>query len=98
MHLRKIRNIRLCRQEILLSAAAVSKERIGFGDGVLFLAVGVWCGLWGSVSLLFLSLIYFLIVGAVGILFFRRSKKEAFPFVPFVLAAALTGILTGGFG
>lgn len=71
---------------VLLIIAWVTRGKIGAGDGLLFLTMGVWLS-WREIVLL-LTLSFFLAGAAAGILLFRKhSGKETFPFVPFILAA-----------
>ena len=80
----------------LLIAAWLSREKIGSGDGFLFLFIGLLCGLQTTVSILFIALVLSLVVGSAGILILKKPKGTAFPFVPFVLAAALAMLIGTG--
>lgn len=80
----------------LLAAARLSKERIGYGDGVLFLAIGLLCGAGGTVTILFLSLVLLAAAGTVILLARRKSMRTELPFAPFALASALITFAAGG--
>lgn len=80
----------------LLATARLSHERIGYGDGVLFLAVGLLCGVSGTLSILFAALVLSAVVGGLILLIRRKPLKTAFPFAPFALAAALLVFAAGG--
>ena len=74
---------------IFLLVGKVSKEKIGYGDGWLFLIIACWLGmretweLW-QVSLFLCSLFSFVILLAKKI-----NSKHCMPFIPFVWLAHL---------
>ncbi len=73
---------------IALSVAALaSGEKIGLGDGLLFCGIGLFCGLWMSLTLLFIASLLCALFGAAGLLTKRWERKDQLPFVPFVLGA-----------
>ena len=80
----------------LLLAAWLTREKIGSGDGFLFLFIGLSCGLSMTVAMLFIALVLSLLVGSAGILILKKPKGTAFPFVPFVFAAALAVLIGAG--
>jgi leader peptidase (prepilin peptidase) / N-methyltransferase len=69
---------------LMLLLAFFSREAIGFGDAELFLALGIFLGLWESLLLLTGSLVLAALAG-LFLWFRKKSMKLAFPFVPFVL-------------
>ena len=69
---------------LMLVLAFFSREAIGVGDAVLFLALGIFLGLWESLLLLTGSLVLAALAG-LFLWFRKKSMKLAFPFVPFVL-------------
>ncbi len=78
---------------LLLLLAFFSQEAIGLGDAVLFLALGIWLGLWESLLLLTASLVLAALAG-IFLWIRKKSMKQAFPFVPFVLIAYV--LMLGG--
>lgn len=78
---------------LLLLLAFFSQEAIGLGDAVLFLALGIWLGLWESMLLLTASLVLAALAG-IFLWIRKKSMKQAFPFVPFVLIAYV--LMLGG--
>lgn len=68
----------------LLWAGYISKERIGYGDGWLILALGAWLSAEELFRLLGLGFLYCVVFGVV-------SGKQELPFVPFLTAAYITG-------
>ena len=71
----------------LLVAAKISNQRIGYGDGIIFLILGLWIGFWDGISLLFFSLILSSIISVYLILVRRKGSDYRIPFIPFVIAA-----------
>ena len=76
----------------------ISPRSMGFGDVKLSFTLGLalgWLG-WGEVFLgVFASFLYGAVVGIALMLFFRRDRKQAVPFGPFLAAGTLTGVLFG---
>lgn len=71
----------------LLVAAKISNQRIGYGDGIIFLILGLWIGFWDGISLLFFSLILSSIISVYFIIVRRKGRDYRIPFIPFVTAA-----------
>lgn len=70
---------------LLLAAGFAGKEQIGYGDGWLFLALGMW------LSAPELLLLFFLGTGA-GALYGCWFRVREVPLIPFLTAAYLTGV------
>ena len=71
----------------LLVAAKISNQRIGYGDWIIFLILGLWIGCWDGISLLFFSLILSSIISVYFIIVRRKGRDYRIPFIPFVTAA-----------
>lgn len=71
----------------LLVAAKISNQRIGYGDGIIFLILGLWIGFWDGISLLFFSLILSSIISVYLVIVRRKGRDYRIPFIPFVTAA-----------
>lgn len=67
---------------LILCLGYVSKEKIGYGDGWLLLALGMWLDLYELLLMLELGIVCCIIYAAV-------SGKKELPFVPFLTAAYL---------
>jgi len=76
----------------------ISPRSMGFGDVKLSFTLGLalgWLG-WGEVLLgVFASFLYAAVVGIVLLVVFRRDRKQAVPFGPFLAAGTLTAVLLG---
>jgi leader peptidase (prepilin peptidase)/N-methyltransferase len=76
----------------------ISPRSMGFGDVKLSFVLGLalgWLG-WGELFLgVFLAFVFGAVVGVALMLFFRRDRKQAVPFGPFLAAGTLTAVLVG---
>ena len=71
---------------VILIAAKLSKEKIGYGDGAVLCVIGISLGIYTAFFLtavsLFLLLAYSIAMLARG----RLGRKSRVPFIPFVFA------------
>lgn len=74
---------------LVIFFAKVSREGIGYGDGVLFIASGAFLGFNDNLRLLLFSLIFAAVTGGICLLMRRKNIKSEMPFIPFVLGAYL---------
>lgn len=78
---------------ICLFLAYISHEQIGYGDGWVILAIGCLCPMSEVISLTMTAL---LLIGPMALFLFvvrRKSKNFEIPFIPFLFAAYLVGLL-----
>lgn len=91
LHTDKIPRLLLCIIPglFLLACAKITHEAIGYGDGLIMLAIGNIVGLVSSTKILFSAL---LIAGfySIGLMAVKKAGKETVvPFVPFLLLGVL---------
>lgn len=67
----------------LFAVSFLSSGGIGRGDAYLYLAAGSIMGLWGSVMLLFTSLVLASVYGFYLLKIRKRGRKYKIPFAPF---------------
>ena len=67
----------------------VTREAIGYGDGLTVAACGAALGIEKAFHLLILSLCFSAAWSAILLIFRKAKRKDCFPFVPFLLAAQL---------
>jgi leader peptidase (prepilin peptidase)/N-methyltransferase len=83
---------------VFLVLHLISPRSMGFGDVKLSFTLGLalgWLG-WGEVLLgVFAAFVYGAVVGVVLMVVFRRGRKQAVPFGPFLAAGTLTAVLIG---
>ncbi len=74
----------------------LSRGSLGMGDLKLVMFMSALLGVEGIIASMFVS-IFFSAVVAVGLLLFRRkSRKDAIPFAPFVLAGTIVSLILTG--
>ena len=78
---------------LFLIISKMTKESMGYGDGVIVLVMGVYISIQKLVGSLMLALILAAAWSVILLVFFRKRKQEEFPFVPFVLLGYLGGLL-----
>ena len=77
---------------LLLAAARISREAVGYGDGICFCLLAFWLPWEELYTLLFTALVLCALPGlAAGLILGRRLK--ALPFLPFVAGAYLVLLL-----
>jgi len=68
----------------LMLFSIITAGRIGFGDGMVLCAAGIWCGTESILLSLFFALLA--VPAAAGILRIRKHPVRELPFVPFLTA------------
>ena len=83
---------------LFVAVSRVTEEAFGYGDSILITVTGIFLGIWDLLSMLVTA--FFLAAVFSGIMMSRKkyTRKSSFPFVPFLAAAYLGGILIGGYG
>lgn len=74
---------------VLLSLAKITREKIGYGDGWIFVVTGIYLGFHSNMYLLLLSLFLASLVSICLLVFKKVNKKTELPFVSFVLPSYL---------
>lgn len=82
---------------VLLVFSVLSRERIGQGDGWLFLVLGLYLTAVQQVILLLCALFLASMWIIPAFLMHRVDKESGLPFVPFMLAAYVGGCIYGWF-
>ena len=70
--------------------AVLTKEQIGFGDGIAVAVLGLWTGGWFTFITVCIAL---LLSGICGCLFGALHKRETVPFMPFLLIGMEVSLL-----
>lgn len=73
----------------LLLCAWITHEAIGYGDGLVMLAIGNIVGLEDCVKILFFSLIMAGVISLVLMIMKKVNRKSTVPFVPFLLIGVM---------
>lgn len=73
----------------LLALSFLTEKKVGSGDGIVLMILGLWEG-GESAFLLFCTALFFQALAAVVLLIFKKADKQRkLPFIPFMLAARL---------
>lgn len=77
----------------LLLLSFITKENIGYGDGISVLILGGMIGFRNCIWVLCISMLLLSVVGAVLLIVRRANRKSRIPYLPFLLMAeSLLGI------
>lgn len=72
----------------------ITREAIGYGDGLSAAVLGIWLGIFTAIEILFLGLLLSAGVSAVLITVKKAGRKYRIPFLPFILLGWGLWILT----
>lgn len=72
---------------IVLVYGLITKEGIGYGDGIMFMCLGTVLGASQNLRLLFLSLICATAAGCIYALVLKKGMKTEIPFIPCILCS-----------
>lgn len=78
---------------IFVGISIITEGAVGMGDGWLIIALGTVMSAEEFFMMLFLSLICSAVWAGITMIFFHRKGNTEIPFVPFLLAGYLGGIL-----
>ena len=84
-----------CMGIVFLLISRVSGESFGYGDSILILIIGIFLGFWNLMYLLLGAFSMAAVFSAVMMIKHRFNRKSSFPFVPFLAAAYLGGMISG---
>jgi Type IV leader peptidase family. len=68
---------------VIVILAFVSKEKIGYGDGILLLSIGGFLGYLNCIIIMMYSLLFSAVISIITFIK-RRNRYEEIPFVPFL--------------
>ena len=80
-----------------LAVSKISGEAMGYGDSILITILGGFLGFWNILSVLTAAFLLAAVFSAVMLVRRGFTRKSSFPFVPFLTAAYIGVLLTGGF-
>lgn len=72
---------------LLLTISKLTKEQLGYGDGLIFLMLSALMSWQIAVTAFILAFVFCGIFGLVLIAISRKRKGQSIPFVPFVMIA-----------
>lgn len=74
---------------VLLLSSVISKEAIGYADGLVMIAIGITTGLEAGLSILLYSLVLSSLVSLILLATKKAKRTTELPFVPFILIAVI---------
>lgn len=78
-------SLSLCPGLLFLLISFVTKEKIGYGDGLILIASGLWFGFYGCLFILCLGMLFSSIFSILLLVLHRADRNSSLPFVPFLL-------------
>ena len=72
---------------VVLGLAWMTKEGIGYGDGLVIISMGCFYPAYALAAVVFTAFTAAGVAALVLLLFLRKNKKTQLPFVPFLLGA-----------
>lgn len=84
---------RLLPGAVLLLFAAVSRGKVGEGDGMVFLAIGLYCTFDQVISLMAGAFLVSLMTAVFLLIVRKKAKTNTFPFVPCIFLVYMTGFV-----
>lgn len=78
---------------VVLLFAVLGRGGIGAGDGMTLAASGIFLGFWANLTLLMTALMFAGVAALFLLVIKRKGRNYRMPFVPFLLAAYLFGLL-----
>lgn len=79
----------------LLAIGKLTKEAVGYGDGLTVLVMGIYLDLWDTCEIvaggLFLSAIW----GGILMILKKKEIKQEFPWMPFLMISYVGKLVTG---
>ena len=72
---------------VLILAGYLSRQAVGYGDGLVFIACGPFLGIINNLFLLFISLVLAALFSMAALALGKMRLRSAFAFIPFILGA-----------
>ena len=69
---------------VLLIIARISRQRIGYGDAIIFMVLGMCLEPVRVIGILWVSMLMAGVYGMIKIILFNKDRNLALPFIPFV--------------
>ena len=82
---------------VFIVVSRVTEEAFGYGDSILILIMGGFIGFWNILSLLVTAFSMAALFSIFMLLRKKFHRKSAFPFVPFLTAAYIGGMIIGAY-
>ena len=80
---------------VFLFLSWFTQESFGYGDSILILVLGILSGGWNLLWILFAAFLIASVYGGIMIARKKYTRKNSFPFIPFLTVAYLGGMIGG---
>ena len=80
---------------VFLFLSWFTQESFGYGDSILILILGILSGGWNLLWILFAAFLIASVYGGIMIARKKYTRKNSFPFIPFLTVAYLGGMIGG---
>jgi len=77
---------------VFLIIGKITNEAVGYGDGIVIIVMGIYLGLWATVSSIMLALLLSALWAIVLTIFCKKKKEDSFAFLPFLLLGYIGGL------
>lgn len=74
---------------LLLLLGKATSESVGYGDGYLFIVIGIYTGFSRTIGILVIALFLIAMLSIVLLIFQKANRKTELPFIPVVLISYL---------
>ncbi len=78
---------------VFLLLAWVTRESIGYGDGLVLLVTGVFCGIVKTIGVIGMSLVFASLLSMILLVLKRAERKTELPFLPCLCSGYLVSLL-----
>ena len=78
----------------LLLFAVLSRGKVGTGDGMVFLAIGLYCSFEYVIGLMTGAFLAALVVALILFAIRKKQKTDTFPFVPCIFLIHMIGLVS----
>lgn len=82
---------------VFFVVSRMTREAFGYGDSILIAIMGIFVGFWNILSVLMGAFSMAALFSIIMLIRNHFTKKSSFPFVPFLTAAYIAGMITGGY-
>lgn len=70
---------------LLLMTGKITKEAIGYGDGLIVLVLGIYLGIWETCEIVLGGLFLSAVWGGFLMVVKKKNRHQEFPWIPFLL-------------
>jgi len=69
---------------VFIIVSKVTREKLGYGDSLILLALGILLGFWEVMILILIAFLASACFGIIMVCWKKKNKNTSFPFVPFI--------------